>query len=56
MEAEDKRQSEVEVARDYEEHDALLAASAKLVAEMQALLERAYALQKVGIRRTLNST
>jgi hypothetical protein len=41
-----------------QEHDALLAASAKLVAEMQSLLERAHSLhiQNVEILKKLKTT
>ena len=44
--------------REDQEHDARLAASARLVAEMESLVERAYSLhnQNVEILRKLNST
>jgi hypothetical protein len=59
MEAEDKEQRQAaDSAREYDKHDALLAASAKLLAEMQSLLERAHALdiRNVEILKKLNST
>ena len=56
---EDKKQHQAaDSAKEYDKHDALLAASAKLLAEMQSLLERAHALaiQNVEIPKKLNST
>jgi hypothetical protein len=59
MEAEDKKRHQAaDLSVEFEKYDALLAASAKLIAEMQSLLERAYALdrQNVEILKKLNST
>jgi hypothetical protein len=57
MQAEDKQERQAtDSPSEYDKHDALLAASAKLVAEMQSLLERARALgnQNVEILKKLN--
>jgi hypothetical protein len=57
QEPEEQRQSE-DLERKDREHDARLAASARLVAEMESLVERAYSLhnKNVEILKKLNST
>ena len=59
MERKDGEQaSSVDRKAEDQEHDARLAASARLVAEMESLVERAYSLhnQNLEILRKLNST
>jgi hypothetical protein len=46
---EEKRRQATDSPSEYDKHDALLAASAKLVAEMQSLLERARALSNQNV-------
>jgi hypothetical protein len=55
---EEKRRQTTDSPSEHDKHDAVLAASAKLVAEMQSLLERARALsnQNVEILKKLDTT
>ena len=53
-----EQRKSADTAAEDQEHDALLAASTQLVAEMQSLLERAHSLhiQNVEILKKLKST